>query len=177
MHNTLKRKNSMTHHPVDSLNYNKNFNGYVLNDPVNLIDPLGLDSLYANSNTGTITHYNDSCQRMGSYQYTSGRNGNTDPTVSWKGPIPPGKYILDPKDISKGSWLRDLTGDWGGGDYRVPLHPKHGTDTFGRDNFFMHGGDEPGSGGCIDVGANDTKLLGPNSPIANHNGWVTVIVK
>lgn len=71
--------------------------------------------------------------------------------------------------------MRDLTGDWG--DYRVPLHPNDGANTFGRDGFFMHGGDDPGSAGCIDVGPNDTNILGPNSPIGNHNGPVTVTVQ
>jgi hypothetical protein len=145
------------------------------NNPINLIDPFGLDYLVANPRTGIITHFNDDGYEGASYPYTSGRDGITDPSVPWKGPIPPGEYTLNPSEISKGSWLRDLTGDWG--DYRAPLHPNDGTNTLGRDNFFLHGGDKPGSAGCIDVGSNDKNLLGPKSIISRHKGPVTVIVK
>jgi hypothetical protein len=37
------------------------------------------------------------------------------------------------------------------GDYRWLLVPKKGTQTFGRDRFYLHGGSTPGSIGCIDL--------------------------
>ncbi len=152
-----------------------NLYAYVGNDPVNWIDPWGLDSLVADTGTGTLTHYNDSGKPVGSYPFTSGRDGVTDPSVPWKGPTPSGDYTLNPNEISKGSWLRDLTGDWG--DYRAPLHPNDGTNTYDRSGFFLHGGDDPGSAGCIDVGPNDKNLMGPTGPLSGHNGPVPVTVK
>ena len=57
--------------------------------------------------------------------------------------------------------MRALTnrclGDWGL--YRVPLTPSSKTNTFGRKDFYIHGGDKPGSAGCIDIGHNDANLL------------------
>jgi hypothetical protein len=37
------------------------------------------------------------------------------------------------------------------GDYRWALKPKAGTDTLGRNSFYLHGGSTPGSIGCIDL--------------------------
>lgn len=37
------------------------------------------------------------------------------------------------------------------GDYRWLLKPKKGTDTHGRNSFYLHGGSTPGSIGCIDL--------------------------
>lgn len=70
------------------------------------------------------------------------------------GPIPPGNYYLLRSEISQwslpGALARNVRGDWGS--FRVPLHPRHGTNTYGRDGFFLHGGSLSGSAGCIDVG-------------------------
>ena len=153
--------------------------GYVLNDPVNFVDPEGLDSLWVNSTSGMVTHRNDAGQSQGSYPYTSGREGVTDPSVIDQGPIPPGEYTLHPYEISGGDPLQVFIrnyffGDWGR--YRVPLHPNEGTETFGRRNFFLHGGRFDGSAGCVDVGQHDTDLIGPHSPIGIHNGPVNVRV-
>jgi hypothetical protein len=74
------------------------------------------------------------------------------------GPIPPGFYEANVAELSDpggfGDWLRGWTGDWG--DWRVPLVPLPGTETFGRDGFFLHGGSMAGSKGCIDVGGGDS---------------------
>ncbi|WP_116453731.1 tlde1 domain-containing protein [Pokkaliibacter plantistimulans] len=72
----------------------------------------------------------------------------------FEGPIPVGKYYISPTEFSDpgivGDLARRMRGDWG--DWRVRLHPVPATKTFGRDNFFLHGGDMEGSAGCIDVG-------------------------
>ncbi|MFA5652722.1 MAG: RHS repeat-associated core domain-containing protein, partial [Desulfomonilia bacterium] len=147
-----------------------NLFGYVQNNPVNWIDPWGLDSLVADH--GTITHYADNGKVVGSYPYSSGRNGVTDPSVPNQGPIPPGNYSLDPKTISEGGFLRNLLGDWG--KYRAPLNPHPSTDTYGRDGFFLHGGKSPGSAGCVDLGSGDEVLF---PKLIGHDGLIPVIVK
>ncbi|WP_417501168.1 tlde1 domain-containing protein [Marinobacter sp.] len=71
-----------------------------------------------------------------------------------EGPIPIGTYYIVPPELSDPNLLGDLArrtqGDWG--DWRVRLHPDNRTATFGRDGFFIHGGDTSGSAGCIDIG-------------------------
>ncbi len=58
------------------------------------------------------------------------------------------KYISNPGVV--GDIARSLRGDWG--DWRVPIVPTKGTNTYGRDKFFLHGGFKAGSAGCIDIG-------------------------
>jgi hypothetical protein len=77
----------------------------------------------------------------------------------FKGPIPTGTYNIFPKELSDsaivGDILRQVKGDWG--DWRVRLHPTSSLKTIdgkiiNRDNFFLHGGWQEGSAGCIDIG-------------------------
>lgn len=97
----------------------------------------------------------DTGHTVGDYGYVSGMNGDTNQADAGKGPIPSGKYTLDPKEISSHWWRKLFMSDWG--DYRVPLHPEAGTDTHGRSGFFLHGGGvhweetRYGSEGCIKV--------------------------
>jgi len=87
------------------------------------------------------------------------------------GPIPEGRYVARQSRLQR--WenyplldrrrciIRLLgiergSGTWPGctmawGERRVWLEPRPGTQTFGRDNFSIHGGDWPGSIGCIDL--------------------------
>jgi hypothetical protein len=37
------------------------------------------------------------------------------------------------------------------GNYRIIIHPYPTTETFGRGGMFIHGGDTPGSAGCVDL--------------------------
>lgn len=71
-----------------------------------------------------------------------------------QGPIPIGQYMIYVSELSDPCLVRDLlrraTGDWG--DWRVALHPAPKTKTFGRSDFFLHGGGLAGSKGCIDIG-------------------------
>ena len=146
-----------------------NLYGFIVNDPVNYVDFLGFDTLCFDGSH--VRHYDDEGNLLDEYPATSGQPGETDTSKPFEGPIPEGDYTLNPNEISEGGFLRSLTGDWG--DYRAPLHPNEGTDTQGRDNFFMHGGDKPGSAGCIDVGNHDSKILGG---LENHEGPVDVKV-
>lgn len=57
------------------------------------------------------------------------------------------KEALKGHDFNSGT-LHDLLA-WG--DYRYPIQPLEGTNTFGRGSFYVHGGGLPGSIGCIDL--------------------------
>ena len=86
------------------------------------------------------------------------------------GPIPEGTYVARQSELQRMSytdwiigWARllseDLGGKWPGSEYswgnsRVWLEPSKETDTYGRDDFSIHGGWVPGSAGCIDLISN-----------------------
>ena len=67
------------------------------------------------------------------------------------GPIPAGTYWLDPQELAvvMRPWLMP-----GWGLHRITIHPFDSTNTYGRGLFAIHGGVEPGSAGCIDLGGN-----------------------
>ncbi|WP_301101441.1 RHS repeat-associated core domain-containing protein [Propionivibrio sp.] len=140
---------------------------YVGGNPLSYADPLGLDRWggptggpsFIIAGGGTANLYSTTGQIIENYPYTSGTGGVTDPSVANKGPIPSGNYILNPSEISPAGFFRKYLDprDWG--DYRVPLHPDQGTNTYGRDGFMIHGGKKPGSAGCIDVGSGDKDLF------------------
>lgn len=87
-------------------------------------------------------------------------------------PIPNGNYWIDPDRTHKLEWFDDLskkvlydavnlrrpgTGLLGHqsawGNYRIPIEQEAAQQQkTRRGNFFIHGGDVPGSAGCIDVG-------------------------
>jgi hypothetical protein len=73
------------------------------------------------------------------------------------GPIPQGEYWIAPAQM-KSLWYYPapwvpLAGRpkaaWGS--HRITIHPFDSTNTFGRGGFFIHGGETPGSIGCIDL--------------------------
>lgn len=81
-----------------------------------------------------------------------------------KGPLPEGKWEVRQSEYQKmgdrSAWEAikgELGGSaWPGGEsswgrHRIWLHPKAGTKTFERSGFSIHGGDDPGSAGCIDL--------------------------
>jgi RHS repeat-associated protein len=107
-------------------------------------------SIYASN--GNLQLINPSGYTIGNYRYSTGLNGDTNPADRNKGPLPPGTYTLDPSEISAAGFARKYLDyrDWG--DYRVPLHPVDGTNTYGRSGFFLHGGwKRLGSEGCLKV--------------------------
>ena len=67
---------------------------------------------------------------------------------SWKHPF-----------MSRSSW----------GNYRIIIHPYPTTETFGRGGMFLHGGDTPGSAGCIDLwDAMDTLVSDLNAEVGSN---------
>ncbi len=151
--------------PIGFVGIDLNLYSYVLDNPILLLDPFGLHALIFDGKI--LQYFNDEMRLVGTYNATSGAINVTDRTLKGKGPIPFGLYLLYPSEISKTNFIRKFLGDWG--EYRVPLHPTSGTDTFGRGGFFLHGGKRPGSAGCVDVGAQDIelfpKLITHESPI------------
>ncbi len=94
---------------------------------------------------------------MRSFDAMSGKPGYQN---SWgqkipdRGPIPEGVWNVDystrqsyPRD--KETWGKRGFSQWGQ-DF-VRLKPAPYTNTFGRDQFTIHGGDKLGSAGCIDL--------------------------
>ena len=100
-------------------------------------------------------------------------NKNPKETMKIKneGPTPEGRYIVEEiqvadkgltatvKGIAK-FFLMKSTYNWNlntiarrvsWGNFRAPLIPMEGTDTFGRTSMYIHGGTIPGSIGCIDL--------------------------
>lgn len=66
------------------------------------------------------------------------------------GPTPEGNYWVDPSEIWENAWYKSgSTASWG--NFRVIIHPYPKTETWGRGGMFIHGGDTPGSIGCIDL--------------------------
>jgi Tlde1 domain len=76
------------------------------------------------------------------------------------GGIPEGKYYIKLEEqrsaqTSRWSHIVKRTA-WGA--YSWSMHKADDTDAKGRSGFFIHGGDNPGSAGCIDVTSGDIKL-------------------
>jgi len=102
-----------------------------------------------------------------SWPAVSGQPGSQGPEYqSYRdhGPLPQGGYRAKVSEMQRyedtGTWDRIKGfgghGGWPGGpvswgNYRTWLEPGHDTETFGRDNFSIHGGWFPGSAGCIDL--------------------------
>jgi len=125
---------------------------------------------------GDLQLINSQGSTVANYWYTTGMNGDANPKDKGKGPLPPGKYTLNPKEISKAGFFRRFIDprDWG--DYRAPLHPEAGTNTYGRSGFFLHGGwKRLGSEGCIKVNdLNQDRLF---QLLRNSSGPVEVTVQ
>ena len=105
-----------------------------------------------------------------SWDAISGAKGYQSPeyqSVKDKGTIPEGTYVarqqrlqfMSPTDKAIGLSRvlgKEYGGRWPGSSYswgesRIWLEPSNKTNTYGRDNFSIHGGWWPGSAGCIDL--------------------------
>jgi hypothetical protein len=106
-----------------------------------------------------------------------------------KGPTPEGLYSINKSSFKKNSnesgvqywddipWLKKLTASFGAsnwpggtdswGEVRWKLHTEN-ANTYGRDNFYLHGGSKWGSRGCIDCGSNIGTLA--NAILTNKTG-------
>lgn len=84
----------------------------------------------------------------GGFDYTPARQ-----RLEGVGPIPAGVYWLDPTQLVDLSdrWFYSWRYEEAWGTHRVTLHPFGTTHTFGRGGFFVHGGEQGGSAGCIDL--------------------------
>jgi RHS repeat-associated protein len=152
----------------DPIKDGRNWYSYARNNPVRFVDPLGL--AYWEFDGKEMRSISDNGKRkrvVARIPVASGAPGSTPADQSRQdyGPIPEGTWYVDPNEIGQHvrfeCWPgpnfrqdRDVWGDW-----RVALHPLPGTDTLGRDGFFVHGGKYIGSIGCIDVGWNDWKVM------------------
>jgi hypothetical protein len=102
-----------------------------------------------------------------SWKAVSGRSGSQSKEfqkIADKGPIPEGEWLVSRSkyqamgDRSYYEMLKNEMGGgkWPGGEsswgkHRIWLQAKPGTKTHGRSGFTIHGGDEAGSAGCIDL--------------------------
>lgn len=92
--------------------------------------------------------------RDGSFSYTPERQ-----RLSFAGPIPEGKYWINPAEIWELEWYNFWTNEDGWGKIRVTIHPFSTTATGGRGGFFIHGGKIPGNSGCIDLTSKITAFV------------------
>ena len=67
------------------------------------------------------------------------------------GPIPAGTYWILPSEMQRNAWYRWRNPRAAWGNHWITIHPLPGTVTHGRGGFFIHGGNVPGSIGCIDL--------------------------
>jgi len=108
--------------------------------------------------------------------------------ISNVGPIPEGEYILPQgrgEDYSNAErmsfWHKQIQNNtpwyenpssWGYS--RIPIQPQTGTNTFGRDKMYVHGGDRLGSAGCIDLTSGNDSFY---KDYQNYNGSLPLTVK
>jgi len=82
---------------------------------------------------------------MGRFSYSKERQ-----KTPYKGPIPEGEYWINPDEFWENAWYK-IGSESAWGKYRITIHPFPKTNTYNRGGFFIHGGDLPGSAGCIDL--------------------------
>ena len=128
-----------------------------------------LGSYNGKTTVGTAYFYIDGEQKPRVVRVTSG-NGNLNPQQKDKGPTPAGEYAIDPSKAQNMSLVdrifgrdqgdnemsnvnlirKNLNGDWA--DFRIILEPTPTTNTYKREQMYLHGGRYDGSAGCIDCG-------------------------
>ena len=89
------------------------------------------------------------------FDYSYSRQG-----IENEGGIPWGLYHIEAKEtrsIKNSPWSHGFkSNSWG--DYSWTLHPDKDTDVRGRTGFFIHGGSDFNTKGCIDLQRGDTKF-------------------
>ena len=80
-----------------------------------------------------------------------------------EGPIPEGVYWIDVDELKEGG-IRHTFYPSSWGKSSITLHPDETTNTWGRGGFFIHGGTQPGSKGCIDLGGGGPLRLEDDMP-------------
>jgi type VI secretion system (T6SS) effector TldE1-like protein len=100
----------------------------------------------------------------GVFDYTPARQ-----SVKRGGPIPEGEYWIQPDELAtRPSALEFWRGSWNEaawGEQRITVHPRPQTATLGRGGFFIHGGTNWGSAGCIDLTYGMTSFAKAVSPL------------
>ena len=104
-------------------------------------------------NRKTMFGGNETVEREFDYSYS--RQG-----IRNKGGIPVGLYHIKAKEerSAKTSPWTHIVKSSGWGNYAWTLHPDEDTDIRQRDGFFIHGGLDFGSAGCIDLQEGDTNF-------------------
>ena len=89
------------------------------------------------------------------FDYSYSRQG-----IRNRGGIPWGLYHIEAKEerSAKTSPWSHIIKSRGWGNYAWTLHPDEDTDIRQRDGFFLHGGSDFGSAGCIDLQEGETKF-------------------
>ena len=131
------------------------YNGNTFSGPIGVID-----KQYALFNGTSLSVYEDD-KKIAEWPAVSGQPEYQNPQYQNKkevGPIPAGVYVARKKDLQNRDDYGPIKkytswpgGERGWGKHRVWLEPSKETDTFGRGGFSIHGGDVPGSAGCIDL--------------------------
>lgn len=131
------------------------YNGNTFSGPIGIID-----KQYALFNGTLLSVYEDD-KKIAEWPAVSGQPEYQNPQYQNKkevGPIPAGVYVARKKDLQNRDDYGPIKkytswpgGERGWGKHRVWLEPSKETDTFGRGGFSIHGGDVPGSAGCIDL--------------------------
>jgi RHS repeat-associated protein len=109
-----------------------------------------------------LSAYDKDGNLITSWKGTSGAPGTTPENQYQKshGPIPEGKYSIDPSKTDTYHWYDPRDYDWSGkanrdawGNIRTPIDIEPGTyiGAARTGGFFIHGGSVPGSAGCIDL--------------------------
>jgi hypothetical protein len=121
--------------------------------------------------------------------YTLGATQHREIDTKWKTDPDYVKKVVARSTVSvlPGSTVKDTEGHefnqnttvskvaWG--DYRWALQPKKGTNTLGRNSFYLHGGSTPGSIGCIDLITNSEDFAKYYAKWKEKTGNKTIEVK
>ena len=108
---------------------------------------------------------------LGRFSYSKERQ-----KTPYKGPIPEGEYWINPKEFWENAWYKSASESaWGS--HRITIHPYPKSKTYGRGGFFIHGGDIPGSAGCIDLTTNISQFYKDIKKEINGNTNCYIVLK